>query len=106
MSNMNNVNRIGFKIPDNYELRDHIIWSKFQGGAVSVSGTDDVSGITPHRFTIEPRKYGRFALRLYIRGQIASYTGNPLSPDKMFDSMDAAQYFATWHSEVIFAKSA
>jgi hypothetical protein len=106
------TNRIGFAIPENYELRDHIIWSKFNGGATSVSGTSDVKGITPHQFTIRPWGKAphhiepqRYALRCYVNGQIRSYSGSNIQPDKIFDTLEEAQYFATWHSEGIYAKS-
>lgn len=100
------VNRIGFEIPTSYAIRDHIMWSENYRGAISVSGTDDVRGVTPHSFTIKPRKDGRFALRHYRNGKIVSYNGSPMNPDKLFDTMKDAQWFATWHSEDIFAKSA
>lgn len=99
------MNRIGFQIPAGYLLKDHILWSQNGRNFTSVSGTDDVSGVTPHDFTIRVRKDGRFALRCYVKGMIRSYSGNPMSPDKIFENAEEAMYFATWHSEDLFAKS-
>lgn len=100
------MNRIGFKIPAGYILKDHILWSKsWDGTYTTVSGTSDVPGVTIHGFDAMPMKDGRYRLRCYMNGKIRSYSGNPLHPDKTFDTIEAAMWFATWHSEDIFAKS-
>lgn len=110
------VNRIGFEIPAGYEIRDHIMWSKnvrqvgkryeFTTVWTSVSGTNDVRGITPHDYTVTSRKDGRFALRAYLRGKVCQYGTWGLRGEKIFDSAGEAQWFAAWHSEDVFAKSA
>jgi hypothetical protein len=99
MNAQGNVNRIGFELPTGYEIRDHIMWSKswLIDGFVSVSGTDDLIGITTHGYEISGRKDGRVNLRITVRGQITE-------PRKVFENADAAKYYAAWHSEsIIFA---
>lgn len=93
------VNRIGFEIPTGYVIRDHIMWAKswLIDGFRSVSGTDDLIGITRHGYEITNRKDGRVNLRITVRGQITE-------PGKIFDTADDAKYYAAWHSEsIIFA---
>jgi len=99
MNAQGNVNRIGFAIPTGYEIKGHIMWSKswLIDGFRSVSGTDDLIGITTHGYEISGRKDGRVNLRITVRGQITE-------PGKVFETADEAKYYATWHSEsIIFA---
>lgn len=108
------VNRIGFKIPAGYEIKDHIMWSANinRSGAydftyvwTAVSGTDDVPGIVNHGYTITKRKDGRFALRATKRGKVLQYGIWTQRGEKLFDTVEDAQWFAAWHSEDVYAKS-
>lgn len=110
------VNRIGFEVPAGYEIKDHIMWSKnthqlgklyqFKTVWTSVSGTGDVRGITPHGYTITSRRDGRFALRAYMRGKVCQYGVWGQRGEQVFDTSGEAQWYAAWHSESVFAKSA